>query len=175
MNEQRLNTLRILWAGLFGGTVMFLVVGYLVTSEREAVPSPEPVLSLAFVFSALNLAFGSVWVPAWLQRQSLTRLALVTTAGPCAGPSSERRRPKRFTDSKTARAQLLPTVQPAFIVGMAMVEAVALHGFVLWFLGMNLSFVLPFFVVCWALMVSKFPVLSRFERALENTYDASLV
>lgn len=174
MKRQKLNTLRILWAAHLGATLMFLVVGYLVVSQRGAVPPPEPLVSVGFTFAASSLALGSVWIPKWLQRQALKRLALPTIDAPFAGPSSERRRARRFTDANAARIQLLSAIQPVFVVDMAMAEAVATLGFVLWFLGLDVVFVLPFFIVCWALMASKFPVLSRFEGALEDAYDARL-
>jgi hypothetical protein len=57
---------------------------------------------------------------------------------------------------------------------MAMAEAVALHGFVLWFLGFDFAYVIPLFLVSWVLMVGKFPRLPAFERELEAVYDADL-
>lgn len=174
MNDQKLMVMRTIWAALLTGTVMFLVVGYVVTSGRQEALVPEPFLLPVLGFTALGLAAGSVLLPPVLLRQAFLALRLPTTEAPNPGPSSTRRRAKRFVDSGSVRSRLLLAAQPSFIVGMAMAEAVALHGFVLWFLGFELPLVIPFFAVCWGLMLSKFPRLSHFERALESAYDADL-
>jgi hypothetical protein len=58
--------------------------------------------------------------------------------------------------------------QTTFILKMAMAEAVALFGFVLHFVGFPLAYALPFFVVCWALMIARFPTLEKAIAPLEQ-------
>ena len=177
MTAQRLNVMRILWAALFSGTLMFLVVGYLVVSQRPEALEPEAQLLPILGISALGLAAGSVLLPPFILRAALKGLGLLITAQPSPGPtpSGRRLRGRRFAEPETARSKLMVSAQTSFILGMALAEGVALHGFVLWFLGFSLSTALPFFVVCWALMVSKFPKLSTFEHELETVYDADLI
>jgi hypothetical protein len=174
MNDQKLMTMRILWAALLTGTVMFLVVGYIVTSQRSPVPQPEPSLLAVLGVTAIGLAVGSVTLPPFLLRQALRSLDLTISDAPSPGPSNTRRRARRFLDPAAARLALISRAQAPFIVGMALAEAVALHGFVLWFLEFELTLVLPFFVACWGLMLSKFPRVTALEHQLESIYDADL-
>jgi hypothetical protein len=57
---------------------------------------------------------------------------------------------------------------------MALAEAVALNGFVLWFLGFPLTQAIGFFIVCWVLMIAHFPNPARYVQVLEKLYDADL-
>jgi hypothetical protein len=173
MSDQKLMVMRTIWGALLGGTVMMFVVGYAVTSERQEALSPEAMLLPVFAVLALSMAGGSVFLPPFLLRQALAGLKLATTDVPSPGPST-RRRGKRFVDPQSIRSRLVMVAQPSFIIGMALSEAVAILGFVLWFLGFEVTLVIPFFVVCWGLMLSKFPRLATFEHTLQSVYDADL-
>ena len=174
MSDPKLTVMRTIWGALLSGTVMFLVVGYVVISERHEVPAPEPLLLPVLAVTAVSLALGSVLLPPFLLRQAFAALKLVTTDAPSPGPSTARRRGKRFVDPQSIRSRLVLVAQPSFIIGMALAEAVAVHGFVLWFVGFEFAFIIPFFVVCWGLMLSKFPRPGAFEHTLEGVYDADL-
>jgi hypothetical protein len=129
-----------------------------------------PVLAIA----ALGSAIASVVLPPVLMKPAIVALRLPLTEAASVGPSKGRRRPRRFVDAAAARSALLTAVQAPFIVGLALAESVALMGFVAWFLGFPFVFAAPLFGVSWGLMLSKFPRLEVFERALEATYDADL-
>lgn len=174
MSNPKLQTLRVLWAALMGSPAMFLIVGYVVTSQRSEVPTPEPLLLPVLGAAALGSAVASVILPLALLRPALLGLKLPLTDAPTVGPSGSRRRPRRFADASVARIRLLSAVQTPFILGMALAESVALMGFVLWFLGFAFLYVAPAFVISWALMVSKFPRLAFYEAQLETAYDADL-
>lgn len=174
MSEPKLRVMRILWAALLASPAMFLLVGYVVTAERQEQLTPEPFLLPVLGLAALGSAAASVVIPMVLLKPALLALRLPTTDAPSAGPSGGRRRPRRFVDATAALSGLLTAAQAPFIVGLAMAESVALLGFVLWFLGFAFVYVAPFFAVSWALLLSKFPRLVSFESALESTYDADL-
>lgn len=174
MSNPKLQTLRVLWAALMGSPAMFLIVGYLVTKERQEVLTPDPILLPVLGAAALGSAVASVVLPQVLLKPALLALKLQLTDAPSVGPSRGRRRPRRFADADLARARLLMAVQTPFILGMALAESVALMGFVLWFQGFPFLHVAPTFVVSWGLMVSKFPRLAFYEQQLEAAYDADL-
>lgn len=175
MNDQKLMVMRVIWGALLSGTVMFLAVGFLVVTQRAQTSPPTFILLPVLAASAFGLAVSSLALPPFLLRQALLGLKLPTTEVPSPGPSNTRRRGKRFADAADVRSRLVTVAQPSFIIGMALAEAVALHGFVLLFLGFDLALVVPFFVVCWGLMSAKFPRLHNFAQAAENAYDAELV
>lgn len=174
MSEPKLRGMRILWAALLGQPFVLLVLGYLVTSARDEVPSPDPILLPALGAVALGSATASVILPRILLRAALLALRLPLTDAPSVGPSRGRRRPRRFEDAPLTRARLLTAAQSSFIVGMALAESVSLMGFALWFLGFPFVYAAPTFLVTVALMASKFPRLSVFEGQLEQAYDAEL-
>jgi hypothetical protein len=71
-------------------------------------------------------------------------------------------------DPKAARQRALMIYQTAFILKMALAESIALYGFILHFLGFPLTVALPFFGVCWILMLVRFPTLEKAIAPLEQ-------
>ena len=176
MAQNQLMVIRILWVGLFVSTLLFLISGYVTVSSREDIPSPDPLLLPVLAFVSVGIAGASLLFPRRLLAQSF-RAAKYEVAD---RPKEELMfkdipgRPRRFVNPEAVRKSLPPKVQTPFILSMALAEAVALNGFVLWFLGFPLSQTIGFFVVCWILMIAQFPNPARYVQALEKVYDADL-
>ena len=52
----------------------------------------------------------------------------------------------------------------ALILALALAESVAIFGLVLGFLGAPVTVVVPFFALCWLLMLVQFPTTEKLER-----------
>jgi hypothetical protein len=169
---------RILWAAIFGSTILFL--GVLVFLEPAPPEPPQPILFVALSAAALAALIASFVVPPMALRQALARSKLEsrretvvdpTPTGSDVLPYREAATITRTVASKPmqARQSALVAYQTGLIFGLAMSEAVALFGFMLHFLGFPLLWALPFFVVSWISMALRFPtperVLAPFERA----------
>ena len=176
VTQSQVMIMRVLWVGLFVSTLLFLVSGYVAVSDRGEIPAPAPVMLPALAFVSLGIAAASVLFPRHLLRQSLraAKYEIVDL------PAQERMftdtpgRARKFANPEAVRKTLAPKVQTPFILGMALAEAVAINGFVLWFVGFALVHAIGFFVVCWILMIAHFPKPARYRQLLEEVYDADL-
>jgi len=176
MPQNQLMMMRIIWVALLFSTVTFLVAGYVSISGREEVFTPEPVLFPALGMVSMGIAAASVLFPRHLLQVSFRAAKYEVTDL----PKEERMfqeapgRARRFANPEAVRSSLGPRVQTPFILSMALAEAVALNGFVLWFTGFSLTQAIGFFVVCWVLMIAHFPNPARYVQTLESLYDADL-
>ena len=178
MGPEKLRVMRIIWAALLLSTLIYLVVALVVPPEstEELGRETSPLMPPAFAALAVALAAASIAVPRRMAKESLLqkRFALVDLAADKRMFSDAKGRARRFQDSGAARAEAFPALQTSFIVGMALAEAIALFGFVLLYLGFELSWGLPFFAVCWVLMAGRYPSPARLDQQLEEAYDADL-
>jgi F0F1-type ATP synthase membrane subunit c/vacuolar-type H+-ATPase subunit K len=174
----RLRVVLILWGALFISTCMFILV--LVIQQRSGVLPTEPVNPImlpVFGVVALAIAVTSVVFPRHMHRSLLkaAKLEILTEVDERGGPVLFRDAAptiRVFADSAKARDVAFPRFQTPFILGMALSESVALFGFTLGFLGFPLPHVLPFWGVCWVLMIMRFPTRKRIYGPLEELHDA---
>lgn len=176
VSQNQLRVMRILWGALFASTLLFLISGYVAIGGREDAPSPDPLMLPVLAFASAGIAGASILFPRHLLRQSFRAAKYEVTDLPKEELMFRDTpgRPRKFTDPEAVRKTLAPKVQTSFILGMALAEAVALNGFVLWFVGFPLTQTIGFFVVCWVLMLTHFPNADRDVQALEKLYDADL-
>lgn len=167
MNADPLVTLRVLWAAILSATIAFLVIP---VSAGDAATGPT--LLLPFAFVALGSAVASVFLPRYVLAQGLAKLELQTVEvdDPERAFGSMVRKRRVFRDPELALRAGYRVHQTAMILGLALAEAVAIYGFVLKFLGAELSSVAPFFVVSWALILYRFPRRSVIAHSLERAY-----
>lgn len=171
---QALATMKVMWAGISFSTVLFLAVGVGVAQ----VPDQPPERMMLFAFAALSL--GLLAASQLVPKQVLIAALKAQKFEVLEPPAEERmfddspRRGRKFAAPDQVRQKLIQCAQTPFIVGIALSEAIAIMGLVLMMLGFSLQHALGFFVVSWALLLSKFPRLSSFERVLETSYDAEL-
>ena len=178
MNAQKLMTMRILWGALFSSTVIYLVVVVVLRAQGAelAGTAAPPGLAPVFALLAVVIAAVSIALPRKISRDALLRLELKVSerAADERMFSEGKRRPRRFSDPAEARERAFPVLQTAFILGMALAESIAIFGFTLLLMGLSLTVALPFFAVCWVLMVGRFPVVKKLEQQLVEVFDADL-
>lgn len=171
---QALATMKVLWGSISSSTLVFLVIGLTVAPA----PAEPPPLVMLFAFAALSL--GLVGASQVVPKQMLIAALKAQKFQVVEPPAEERmftdspRRGRKFAQPDQVRQKLIQCAQTPFILGIALSEAIAILGLVLMMLGFQLQHSLGFFVVSWALLLSKFPRLESFERVLEATYDAEL-
>jgi hypothetical protein len=173
--SQRLQVPRILWFAIFGSTLIFIVLRFVIPMEPvKAEPMMLPLLGLC----ALSSLVMSFFLPARLGNQArrAQKLEIVESADPNATsdviPGSAGPKRRVFADPKKAIGAAFMTYQSPFILGMALSESVALSGLVLWFLGFGLAEGLPFFVLAWISMALRFPTLDKVIVPFERAHDA---
>jgi F0F1-type ATP synthase membrane subunit c/vacuolar-type H+-ATPase subunit K len=118
---------RIIWAALFGSTLLYVVILELSTIQVEG---GWTVLFYPLVFAAASTAGASLLVPRIMRRRR------------AIDQSAEQRERNSVTE---------------LIVILALAESVAIFGLVLGFLGAPARVVVPFFAVSWFLMLLRFP------------------
>jgi hypothetical protein len=172
-----LNTVRILWGALLFSTVLFLVL--LLVIKPEPPEPPEPLMLPVLAVAALGSIVAREVIPRMNYRQVAARVKLETTEEPVADSARAASDVLPFRETTTvlrkvaknpqaARQRALVIYQTVFILKMALAESVALYGFVLHFLGFPLLHALPFFGVCWVLMLTTFPTLEKAIAPLEQ-------
>jgi len=118
---------RIIWAALFGSTLLYVAILELATVRDEG---DWMVLFYPLVLAAASTAGASLLVPRIMLR-------------------------RRANDrSVEVRERNLVT---ELIITLALAESVAIFGLVLGFLGAPARVVVPFFAASWALMLLRFP------------------
>lgn len=175
--QARLRTPRILFGAMFGATVMFLVVLFVV--ERPESRPLDPMFPPMFAVVALAVLATSFILPAKQLAVAFKSrdLPVAEEADPEASDVIPYRdAPKRrvFANPKQAAARAFALYNTRFILEMALSESVALFGFVLGFLGHPLVVFLPFFVVSWVAMALRFPTPKKIFGPLERAFDARL-
>lgn len=129
-----LHVPRILWVALFTSTLIYLVVLELVEVQTGA--SWETlVYPLAFI--AVTTGGASLLLPRFMCKQSQS------------GDSASQTQSRYIT---------------TLILALALAESIAIFGLVLGFLGAPATVVVPFFALCWCLMVMQFPTMEKLER-----------
>ncbi len=177
MPNRELRVSRILWAAIFGTTVALL--GVLVILDQVG-PETSTVVNLPMVgavgMAALVDAVLSVLLPRTFYARGLRSLALKTHERPQAERlfADRPRRARVFGDPTQARTLAVPLFRTSHILGMALAECVCLFGFVLKYLGASWWVSLPFFLVTWILLSTKFPRPTEVEAGLERVYEADL-
>lgn len=171
---QVLATMKVMWAAISFSTVLFLAVG--LGAAQVPDEPPETVMLFAFAGLSLGILAASQLVP----KQVLIAALKAEKFEVLEPPPEEHmfddspRRGRRFAAPDEVRRKLIHCAQRPFILGIALSEAIPIMGLVLMMIGFSLQHALGFFVVSWALLLSKFPRLSSFERVLEASYDAEL-
>jgi hypothetical protein len=174
----KLTTVRILWAGIFGSTVLMLGVVLEADFDRHVDLQAETFGALSGV--ALTIGALSLVLPSRLYRAALLRLALPTTDVPIHDAvTPDYRSPARtervFRDLPAARTAVIRAFQTPFLFGAGLAEAVAILGLVVALQRMAPSaYALPFFAVAWVLLAVRFPTTARVVGPVESTCSATL-
>ncbi len=177
MGPARLQTMRIIWGAILWSTFLYLfVVFFLRQNGTPPAEGGSPLMAPLFAALSVGLAAASIALPRVLQRTQLrAKQWRVTELPPGERLFSDRRgRSRHFEDPERVRAESLPVLQSTFIIGMALAEAIALFGFVLLLLGFSWTWGMPFFAVCWVLMLGRFPSQAKLDEQVEAAYDADL-
>ncbi|MCC6217141.1 MAG: hypothetical protein IT376_19940 [Polyangiaceae bacterium] len=174
--EQRLQSLRILWAAMFASTLFYPAVPFLI--ERGE-PPPDAVLLIGLAGAAVASAMASVVVPGILRASALARADLATREAPGqvagAGNPFLGEAPRRaFVDPRAAMTAAFTSYQVAFLVGCALSETPALIGIVVASLGYSPLLAIPFCVASAALIAVRFPTLERVLAHVERRTGAKL-
>jgi hypothetical protein len=174
-----LRTTRILWLAILISTFLIVGMGELIRHVQPP-PGEQPSALLPILIAAAAGALVASFVlPARTLRAALLRheLSVVEGVDPSAMPGAYRENaPKRrvfANPTKAERVAWLP-YQAAFIMQVAMREAVALLGFPLLFFGASPVVWLPFFAVAWVTLGLAWPSHAKARRGLEQAYDAVL-
>ncbi len=145
---------RIVWAALLGSQALYL---YLLVSGVFETPPEPPAPIMLTVVSAVAMVNGmaSIFLPRFLLGQALGRMS-----------EHDRALVQQGRDAILRRAFTMGF--PAYIIGIALAEAVAIFGLVLGVMGFTLMTVLPFFAAGAVLTLTKFPTEGRFLAPLEE-------
>ena len=166
-------TLRMLWAALFSATLIYLGVLQVIPARETA---PAPMLVLVLVGTAIATAVMSFILPRHLLRAALAAAEVETTEIADQNAQSLFRDAatmvRVFEDSAAARRAALVASYTPSILRFALSEAVALYGFVLAFLGAELTVYLPLFLISWVLFGAHFPARAKIDKALEDAKGA---
>lgn len=178
--SQSLQTMRVLWAALIGSVFVYPVVLVATHHVEPSAHPPDTTMVIMFSVMSVAVAVASVVMPKTLARNAIAqRLA----ADPL--PTEERqdyddrgehgfreaaavRRRRVFSNPVEAEQMAHRMGRTPFILGMALAEAVAHFGLTLGILGAGLWYAAPFFVVCLALQVPRFPTREGLLRAFEE-------
>jgi hypothetical protein len=176
MRPELLRTMRILWAAMLVSTTTFLAVILVLRHQGFHASAPGVPLSILLALVALPTAVMSLWLPRMQTVQALKRAQFEVQERPAAERmfADDARRARVFANPAEVKRRSGPALQTAMIVALALAESIALYGFVLLFLGYSWLHGLPFFIVCWGLMFSKYPSERAMLRTVEQAYDADL-
>jgi len=122
---------RIIWAALFGSTLLYVAILELATVQSEG---NWRILFYPLGLAAVSTAGASLLVPRIMLRRRVN------------GQSAGQEERNYLTE---------------LIVTLALAESVAIFGLVLGFLGAPARVAVPFFAVTWVLMLLRFPSAER--------------
>jgi hypothetical protein len=164
--QKMLRTYRVLWAALTLSQALFLVVLFVVRDSNgvPAHPPPSSTVLMMYIVSASITVFSFV-LPSRMYAQS-ARLRPLEIVRSDMGAG-------RFADPVKAAQQASATGFTAFMLRMALAEAVSLDGFALGFLGTPLVTFVPFFAVGIALALLRFPTVESVYGPFERAHGAS--
>ena len=165
-----MHTRVILWAAILSSVlVMGVIARFTAPSHPGALDSMMPIV---MGIGALSNTVLSLFIPSLVARSAVADLKLPTAAAPSFGelPAGT----KVFVDSDAARVAAIGPTMPAFIIRLALREAVAVFGFVLATMGFPFAVYANFFVFGFLLVALAYPRIAEVEVALESAYDAKL-
>ena len=172
----RLQTVRILWMGLFFSSLLllFMITSHVVHDEEAHMPPHMPEMLGAL---ALGIAIISIVLPARGFDAALRAMdvSFENEVGEPVGSFRESA-PTRKLIAKPHDTVLaaFTRYQTPFIIGMALAESISLFGFMLGFMGAHPYAYAPFFALGLGLMAWKFPRLVTITSALERVKGAEL-
>jgi hypothetical protein len=172
---------RILWGALvFSTCLLFGVALFLLRAGSIPDEPAEPFMLPALGVVSLVVAIVSVVLPRHMHRKSLelAKLEVLTEVDERGGAALFRDAAptiRVFAKPDAARRAAFARYFTPFILGMSLSESIALWGFTLVVMGEPLLHALPFWVVCWSLMIPRFPTLKRVYGPLERAHDAILM
>lgn len=160
---------RILWAALFASTFVYVVVLFVAVPPIAA--PPDPIMPIALAVVSISTLGVAIFLPPRLAAQAMATMSFATTEAEKFSdlPAGT----KFFTDPDAARSRAAGGLQTAFILRMALFEAVAIYGLVLGFLGHPLAVWAGFFVVCWLAMATQFPTQAKDDAAISKATGIS--
>ena len=165
-------TVRIMWGALTFSCVLLGLVTVMVPSPVTHAPAGSFVAIFAGL--AVALAIVSFVLPARILATNLAQVRVETMPGE-PGPTGPA--PARFTQPEVAARRALGIANTAFILSMALSEAVALLGLVLHMQGVPMSISSAFIAAGTLLAAVRFPSVARlvgpFERATGASFAAS--
>lgn len=167
----------ILWAALCLAPLQFLFV-LLVARPEDAVP-PSPVMPYVFAALAVGMAvFGTV-LPARMVDRFIRAKQIETRVEVSSEETLFRHAAPTRRVFVEPFAAVMPRViqgyQTALIVSLAGSEAIVVFGFLLGFLGFDLTVAAPFFAVGWLLMVVRFPRAAALRARIEKIRGATFI
>jgi hypothetical protein len=171
---RRLWLARQVWISLVVSVLLFLL--WQILTQGPPRPAFHVTMAIGLAPVALAVAVLSVLLPARVLRLALREQSIPVTdqRGESIGTFQESAPMLHvIADPEGAVLGAWPRYQSALIIGMALAEAVALFGLLLAYLGAPLAVWTPFFVVCFALMATKFPRLETLTRAIERATGAT--
>jgi hypothetical protein len=174
---QRLRTLRLLWAAI---SFAVLVLAVAVVFVTPAARSPEPVMLLALVLAAVQVAVLSFVVPGWLFRKAVKRAAFQVVEPPDpdaheAFARSGAAKLRVFRRPADVQQRALFYFQSPFILSIALSESIALFGLMLRLLGFDISTGLVFCAAAGVLVALRYPRASAVFTSVERVCGARFV
>ncbi len=162
-----LGVARVLWAALLTSVVLFAAVAVMVKVEpRVLAPTILGFLGIA----AFGAAVASFLVPARISAGAYARRR-PEIAEP-EGYASFGSASPRFAHPAKAMGQALAIAHQAFILRVALSEAVALIGLQAHMLGGTLTLAAPFFAAGFALVAIRFPTRASLVGPYERAHGA---
>lgn len=166
---------RTLWFSLFVSTVLFLAMLEYFRAAGLPHQSVTSTMVIALAAVAVPTAVASLLLPRRILAMAVRRLEIkiVDEVGEPVGSFRESAPVRRVVaDPEAAVRGAMAEYQRSLMVGMALAESIALYGFMLGYQGAPRPVFLPFFVLCWALQVTKIPKPERVTRAIESATGA---
>ncbi|NOY91318.1 MAG: hypothetical protein GXP55_08915 [Deltaproteobacteria bacterium] len=153
------SVIRIVWFAMVASTFIYLAVLFFAVQIPDQ--PPDRSMGLALAVASLAMVALSLVVPRVMFQKSLATLELPTreVVDPDASLVLRNEAPtvRVYEDPSAARRAVTVRFFTPFILGMALSEAVVIHGLVLGILGFPPTVFAPFFVIGCALMLPRFP------------------
>ena len=174
MQNNPMQQVRVLWAGLMGSVTMFGVICFILPQQHGAAP---PVMLIGIGVSAVFEAVFSFVLPAQGLKTGFRQLELETVERPAAADESSMfggapRMEKVIKHPGKAFKAGLMRYQTALILGAALSEAVAINGLVLHQLGFEPKEFLPFIAAGFVLIAIRYPREERIIALVEGATRA---